>query len=310
MKVIKKDELLWLYELGERNFRRRNLRGRSFKGKDLSGADFSGSDIRGADFSQAILKGATFTNVTAGLRKRQAAILLGILMLLAVVFGTVAGSVSSLMGLQLDTLGVGDAVRWLTPIMVAAFSIVSLNRGMAAGFTVFVFAFFASGLVAFTSSSAMSLAGNLATAIAVNSLITAATAAAGTLLIAAILAFGFSMAIMIALTFTVAFGCSLGIAESISPSGMSGSAIVVVTCVMMLSAYIGWRTMRGDRQRSLTWRAAKALAARWGTSFRGANLTMVDFTRAALRSTDFSEAIIKETRWDPDFPWHEWTSDL
>jgi hypothetical protein len=62
------EELLRLYQAGERNFRKVNLWNQSFKGQDLSGVDFEGADIQGADFTNAILKGANFRSVIGGLK--------------------------------------------------------------------------------------------------------------------------------------------------------------------------------------------------------------------------------------------------
>lgn len=62
------EELLRLYQAGERNFRKANLCNQSFKGQDLSGVDFEGADIQGADFTNAILKGANFRSVFCGLK--------------------------------------------------------------------------------------------------------------------------------------------------------------------------------------------------------------------------------------------------
>jgi uncharacterized protein YjbI with pentapeptide repeats len=62
------EELLRLYQAGERNFRKVNLWNQSFKAQDLSGIDFEGADIQGADFTNAILKGANFRSVIGGLK--------------------------------------------------------------------------------------------------------------------------------------------------------------------------------------------------------------------------------------------------
>ncbi len=67
-KRYKSEELLRLYQAGERNFRKANLRNQSFMGQDLSGVDFEGADIQGADFTNAILRGANFRSVMGGLK--------------------------------------------------------------------------------------------------------------------------------------------------------------------------------------------------------------------------------------------------
>jgi hypothetical protein len=67
-KRYKSEELLRLYQAGQRNFRKANICDQSFRGQDLSGIDFEGADIQGSDFTNAILRGANFRSVIAGLQ--------------------------------------------------------------------------------------------------------------------------------------------------------------------------------------------------------------------------------------------------
>ncbi len=67
-KRYKSEELLRLYQAGQRNFRNALICNQSFKGQDLSGIDFEGADIQGADFTSAILRGANFRSVVGGLK--------------------------------------------------------------------------------------------------------------------------------------------------------------------------------------------------------------------------------------------------
>jgi hypothetical protein len=142
MKNTRKEEVVWLYELGERNFRRQNLKGKCFRGEDLSGCDFSGCDIRGADFTNAILTGVNFTNTTAGLQKRQAMTLLGVLIAAAIVLGVVAGIIGAFAEVRFVAVDESDqaAFAWITPIVIMGFTFVSLTRSMAVGFGIFAIA--------------------------------------------------------------------------------------------------------------------------------------------------------------------------
>jgi hypothetical protein len=300
MKNTGKDEVVWLYEMGERNFRRQNLRGRSFRGEDLSSADFSGSDIRGADFTNAILVWANFVNVTAGLQRSQAIMLGSVLFGSAAVLGLVAGAVGALSGLQLWSgydAGQTNSV-WITPIVVIAFAFVSLTRRMSVGFGIFGLAFLALLVAALASSAAIPLVGSIALVIATNALITAAVATISILMVAAVLAFRISTAILVMITFVVSFALALLFTKTSMPVNSIMSAVMIMAIVLPLSVYIGWCALNGKRQNTIIWVVANYLACKWGTSFRQADLTGADFSRATLKSTNFNKAILTNTFWE------------
>jgi uncharacterized protein YjbI with pentapeptide repeats len=308
MKNTRQEEVVWLYELGERNFRRQNLKGKCFRGEDLSGSDFSGCDIRGADFTNAILVGANFTNVTAGLQKRQATILLCVLIFAAIALGLVAGIIGAFAEVRFVSVDETDqaAFAWITPIVIMAFTFVSLTRSMSVGFGIFAIAFVIATAAAMISSAAVPLAGSVATAIAINSLVAGATAAVSSLMVAAVLAFRVGFALIVAGGFISSFALALVYTEATVPKSSIASAISVAAIVLPLAAYVGWRTLKGDRKHTITWAIANFLATQWGTSFRGADLTDADFSRAVLKSTDFSQAILTNTKWDRNV----WSGDV
>jgi hypothetical protein len=300
MKNTRKDEVVWLYELGERNFKRQNLRGKCFRGEDLSEADFSGCDIRGTDFSNAILTGVNFTNVTAGLMKRQAMILMALLFLTAAMLGFLAGIIGALAEIRVFPVEGAEnaAFAWVTPIVIIAFTFVSLTRTMAVGFGIFVIAFALATLAALVSSDALPVAGTIAAVIAVNAIVAGATAAVSALMVTAVLAFRITIALMIAATFVATFSLAIALSEAFVPTSSIASAITVASIVLPLSGYVGWRTLKGDRKNTITATIAHFLSTKWGTSFRGADLTHADFSRAVLKSTDFSQATLTHTRWE------------
>lgn len=300
MKNTRKDEVVWLYELGERNFKRQNLRGKCFRGEDLSGSDFSGCDIRGADFSNAILTGTNFTNVTAGLMKRQAIILMIVLLLAAAVLGFLAGIIGALTEVRfLPVEGAENAAHhWVTPIVIIAFTFVSLTRNMAVGFSIFVIAFALATLAALLSSDAIPIAGSIAAVIAINAIVAGATAAVSSLMVTAVLAFRITIALAVAGTFVAAFSLAIALSETFVPYSSITSAITVASIVLPLAGYVGWRTLKGDRKNTITAIVAHFLATKWGTSFKGADLTHANFSRAVLKSTDFSHATLTHTQWE------------
>ena len=64
-----------------------------------------------------------------------------------------------------------------------------------------------------------------------------------------------------------------------------------------MSAYVGWRALKGDERDAWIRSIAIAFAAIGGTSFRGATLTDADFSQARLKSTDFRRSVLLRTRW-------------
>jgi hypothetical protein len=300
MKNTRKEEVVWLYELGERNFRRQNLKGKCFRGEDLSGCDFSGCDIRGTDFTNAILTGVDFTNATCGLKKRQAMTLLAVLVAAAIILGLVAGIVGAFADVRFFSADETDqaAFAWITPIVIMGFTFVSLTRSMSVGFGIFALAFVIATVGALISSTAIPVAASVATAIAVNSLVAGATAAVSSLMVAAVLAFRITIALIVAGGFVGAFIVGILYIDATVPTSSIASAVSVAAIVLPLAAYVGWRALKGDRKHTITWVTANFLATKWGTSFRGADLTDANFSRAVLKSTDFSQAILTNTKWD------------
>jgi uncharacterized protein YjbI with pentapeptide repeats len=54
-----------------------------------------------------------------------------------------------------------------------------------------------------------------------------------------------------------------------------------------LSVYAAWRTLKGDRKFDTLLKFIVGFASLGGTSFRGADLTKANFTKAYLKSSDF-----------------------
>ncbi|WP_407659144.1 pentapeptide repeat-containing protein [Leptothoe kymatousa] len=65
----------------------------------------------------------------------------------------------------------------------------------------------------------------------------------------------------------------------------------------LVSAYVGWRALKGDERDAWIRSVAIAFAAIGGTSFREATLTNADFSQARLKSTDIRRAVLLRTRW-------------
>ena len=294
---MKAKKLLQQYAQGERNFRGENLQGLSFRGKDLSGADFTRSDIRGTDFTNANLNGAIFAKSTAGLRPYHIFILGLALILFAAVLGSVSGFVDRFAELEFHSSQFVDFIpKWVTLFVLASFAVVSLQNGIAASFSVFILSFVVVGAMAFISSAAVVAAGAIAIAITLASFVAVATTILVTLMTTALLAIHPAAAIAIAISFGIPF---VGIAFPSAGESSIGLAIIVI----MLSASIASRALRGDRKHAPIMNISSVLASRWATSFQGANLTNADFTLADLGNTNFDDANLTHVRWnDANFP--------
>ncbi|MDJ0773331.1 MAG: pentapeptide repeat-containing protein [Mastigocoleus sp. MO_167.B18] len=266
----------------------RNLRGKSFKGQNLTNADFSHADIRGANFTGAILRGANFSRAKAGLQKRQAIFLVFVSFLLAglsgflfILNGTLASFV--LDNIILDNLVIG----WVTTIITIIFFVAAVRQGIQ----------FAFGTVAVAVALVLTVAGAEALALAVVFAIvfTLALAVAGVL--AGALAGALTGPLAGALTGPLA-GVLTGVLTRVLTGPLTLAVVVagvVALAGALVSAYIGWRAMKGDEKYAFIRNIAIAFAAFGGTSCRYADLTNANFTSATLKNTDFRNATLTRT---------------
>jgi hypothetical protein len=299
---VKNQDVLNLYQQGERNFRRQDLSGQSFIGRNLSNADFSGADIRGADFSRAILREANFTGVQSGLQRNEAILLLVFLILTAALLGAAVGFVGTLLNLDLrayTTAFEETTAGWAMLLLLLVFALISVLEGITTGFGVFALAFTISVTVAALGPLVVSLvspiifavSSAIALSITVVSSVTALTVLATTTAIAAYRTFESRAAIAVASVFVLMF------VYIVIATDIVTSIVPVVPAVMLLSSYLGWRAFQGDGRQSIFLRIASALTARWGTSFRNADLTKADFSNANLNNTNFEGATLTRVQW-------------
>ena len=314
---MKAVELLRLYEAGKRDFRGETLRGQTFKGKDLSGADFSRADIRGTNFTNATLKEASFVNAKAGLQRQWGIVLLMIVLLLLGLSSFFSGAISgALVEWIINPTEIGQRlVSWLVIVITIVFWAIAVGRGVVASLGFAAVAFAVAFASAFTSAVASAGVGTSAFAVAVAG--TVAFVVAGTV--------AFAIKCTVTVTFTVAFAVACAVARAVDcvgaltfavTSAVAGTvafavagtvagtvaftftgAVASAMVMSAVSAYIGWRALRGDERDMWIRAVAVAFAAMGGTSFRGADLTDADFTQAQLKNTDLSRATLTRTNW-------------
>lgn len=298
---MKASEVIAKYQDGERNFRNANLRGQSFKGKDLSGADFSGTDIRSTNFTGANLTGAKFVEAQGGLQKRWAVGLTFVALFMAVCSGVLSAWIGYYINLTFTSYGLDYtihylqymAIGWVSLLIIVVFWIMTIRKGLIAGF----------GAVTGTLTITVAIASAMKSAIIVTGGgVLAITGVLGIVIIGA-------GAIEIVVAVTEVIEIRVAVAVAISFVGaISGAiareigvpvilAVVLAIIFVLLSAYISRRAMKGDPRDAWLHTFAVAFAAIGGTSFHKANLTDADFTRAKLKSTDLREANITRTCW-------------
>lgn len=300
--MMESEQLLHLYKQGERDFSKLNLKGRSFRNYDLSGANFSGADLRGASFRGAILRGTTFTHAKFGLRWRGAIVLTLALILFAALLGFGAGIIGTIVNLQirLYTTRFEEVTAGLaTVVLLAAFAVLSVSNGLRAGFSVFLTAFtIAVGIVAtapiiasLLSPVTFKIAGAIANSITIVASVIAVTVAVVITATAAYVTINLAVASIVASVFI------LGFAYTVVTTGIISSIVAVVPCVMLLTAHLCLRALRGDNRHAAIRNIAILMAMRWGTDFRESDLTDADFTGARLRNANFNDAMLTRTRW-------------
>lgn len=299
---MKKQELLRRYQQGERNFRRQNLSGQSFAGQNLAEVDFSGADIRGTDFTNTTLRGANFTEAQGGLQLSEAILLFLFLVLVAILLGSAAGFVGTLLNLELRTYTSPFeeiTAGWAMVLLLLAFCLISVLEGIITGFGVFVLALvIAVALVAigpifytFVNPIAFAISSAIALAITIISAVTALSILAVITAIAAFRAFDLKAAIVIIATYVAAFG------YIVVATNIVTSIVPVVPAVIVLGCYLGWQSLQGHPKHIIFRRVATAITARWGTSFRNADLTQANFSYAKLRNTNFDGAMLTKVCW-------------
>ncbi len=312
---MKASEVLRRYQAGERNFQGVNLRGQSFKGKDLSGVDFSEADIRSTNFTGANLVGANFCGAFAGLQSHWAIGLVVISWLLSGASGLISGFTSTLAALtfydpSFNTTNSENVIAGMTLlIMLAGFFIITIRKSLEASLVAVAVAGASVGTVAviraivgpvdgilfdpsltwydrgalarmlyskistnlttFTGANAVTLVSTVIIAVVIAVAVTVNLTVAGAFAVAGV------GAVMIAVTVAVA------VATATATAGLGEVVLAgVVKCTvagafLLLSAYIGWRAMKGDKRDAWVRSFAIALAATGGTSFRGADLTVL-----------------------------------
>ena len=264
----------------------KNLQGKSFKGQNLQNAKFCEADIRGADFSSANLENADFSKVKTGLRT-QFAVLVFIFSLVVSLF---SGYIAMLTGITIRSLINSDeanmqAAGYITLGYFVIFIAFALWKGLFKAskqvliimlvLTILIGLFgYLSGLgtgvgalkalLALTLMWLMFLVGTISRA-------TAGTLASNIIFIAVAMA-------------GAMFGRTVG--------GGLGTVVLALAC-----AVISKRALSESNKSSLLRKIAIGMGAKFGTSFKDADLTNANFSDTIIKNSDFSKAKLAGVNW-------------
>lgn len=270
------------------DFHGKNVRGRSFEGHDLSGADFSQADVRGADFSNAVLREASFEGSLMGVTVRVGVTLLVVSMLVSVATGAAIGL------FWLAVIKRAASSDWrdvfaalLAGAAVIAFLGVLIGKGLRTAFRIYVLGF--SAAVLFDMAVTYAIAGELRLTTEMLDLfllfvLFVPAALAGVLARITGGEFGAWSLIVVAATGGWAAGRTSG-----------GVAAVVVMGILVVLAR---RALKADQRDQFLRGLSTTIVARFGTRFRGADLSGANFCGVAVDHADLTDATTTGTVWD------------
>ena len=278
-----------------------NLQERSFKGQNLTGANFSKADIRGANFTNAILKGADFSGATAGLQRRWVIGLLIVIFLLSALSGFSAILTGAFTVSNLKTNNSENLIGGIVLLVIVTVSCsIAISKGLIA--VALTGALTIAGTVAITLARSGVGSVDLSGAVAVAG--AGVLAGAGVVTVAIVVDVVGTLGGAVVLAVFMVGVVAVSVAGAIVITFAIGSkvfvlAISIAMCIVLVlfSVYIGWLSFKGDERDAWIRSFAVAFAATGGTSFRGADLTDTNFTRATLKNTDFRGANLTRTRF-------------
>lgn len=239
---------------------------RNFQRLNLRGQSFKGQDLTGADFSEADICSTNFTG-------------------------------ADLRGANFTGAKCGLQKRWVTLLTILSWLLASIS-----GFFSMFTGVFAS-LIFDSSSPENRIIGSVSLLVLVIFLILSIRQGISVLQIAVAFAAGVAGTAATGVAFAArvagaeATGAAIAVAGAVGTVGVAIAVAAVAGAVAAVGVYIGWRAMRGDARDTGVRSFAIAFAATGGTSFRGADLTGVNFTGAKLKSTDFRRATLTSIRW-------------
>lgn len=284
------EDTLRRYKNGERSFCGKSFRGYDFKDQNLSGVDFSYTDIRGANFTNATLEGANFTRAKAGLQRRWIFIQLILAFLILFLFYFLPGYMgfwvssvfepTSIKTYYTSTPAIAVAMAIIASIVIVLWQGFTLRTLVAVAAISPITSYFA-GAVGIAGAVLVFVSGAVAIVITVAGKITRTGTVLGVILVT------------IVGIFAVSRDSEIGSSGFVALSG----AVIGILLVVTLSSCISWRALLGDFKFSIILNLAISFGVLGGTSFKNANLTKAIFTKAIVKSSNFSGADLTHVCW-------------
>jgi uncharacterized protein YjbI with pentapeptide repeats len=315
------------YSKGYRDFTGIDLKNVNLSGTDLSGVNLSSCDIRGAKFSRTILKEAKLCGVEAGV-PRKIGIFLSILSCLIACAACAAASIAGFLLLSLlepDLAFINSIFIFLSIWLISTSALIAITwfsqrfsesrffefKATLANLIAILMATLGLALGAF-GCMRFAVSGHLGYYItphvgnifdqsfkyvlSIFVLIAIGQAMATGLSI--IGAFSYLASKFIPYQMSIIFGF---LGAGIGLLTISGQHILISGLILVSpSILIGWYTCRGAVGCKPTWASTKGagtlIACFFGTDFRGADLTKVNFSGSILESTDFTQSGNMDTK--------------
>lgn len=277
------------------DFSGKKLCGKLLKDQNLANSNFQGADIRGANFTNTILTNANFSYAISG-SPNYVRICLFVISSMLIALSSIISILATANSIFPDEKGdysIANAIALVSLLLF--FFLTHLKgflEGLASGIAALIPAL-AIGVITPAPSPPLILELDNAWAIGSQALVLTTisyTIIALAVLVNIIILESVPLAICVAICTAIS---SVATVQSISKF----TAIFTAIIITIAAIYISWQALVGNEKFLWIYKNAVFFASIGGTSFRGSNLTNVNFTGAKLKSADFRRAILTHTNF-------------
>jgi len=269
------------------DYSKKNLQRLSFRNEKLVNTSFQGCDLRGADFSGSDLTGANLSNVKTGITPLNTALIFLVAMAVSLFSGYVAmvagTTIQGMLRSADDKVRAAAITTLVMIVLMISYYYWKGGRTVIRHLLIPVFVTaIVIGIIAYfsglgTGRGMFFLILSMILVVVMITIGTIARSLAGVLsstILFMLVAIGGSM-----------FGTSVG--------GGIGTVVMAISC-----ALISKRALSGAKGFEVLNRMAAFTTNKFGTSFRNARLTNVDFSHSKILNADFTNADVTSVNWD------------